>query len=189
MGDETKQPKFKVGDAVWHATHEQREKWIVCPDCMGQRWVQVTFGDGTAVTVDCQNCGIGYEPPLGSVKTWEWEPRASLVLVEGLDVHQSWQDEGEKLIVRYSLSNHRGGDETCVFDNEEEAKAHAQVLAARLSAEEEKRINGKERTNRTWSWNASYHRKAIKQAQRDLEYHTRKLEAAKQHVKAEAVRP
>lgn len=167
--------RFKVGDWVWHATFDSREKWAACPDCLGHKFAKVTFGDGTEVSVDCQSCALGYNPPSGLIKYWQPEPMAQHVFIQGLSISR---DE-----IRYSLSDHRGGNEEDVFDNEEVALIRAKQLASEFKVAEEARIARKDKPSTTWASNASYHRKQLKSAQRDLEYHTRKLEAAKRHAK------
>ena len=175
--------KFGVGDWVWHATFESHEKWVKCPHCLGYKWAKVTFGDGSEVTVDCGGCESGYNPPSGVVRTYDHEAQADYVVVEGIEIHRSCQEGMPEFVVRYSLSNHRGGDEQNVFDNEQDAKERAVTLAQEWTALELKRLGSKDRPSRSWAQNASYHRRSLKTAQRDVEYHTSKLDAAKAHAK------
>ena len=41
----------------------------------------------------------------------------------------------------------------------------------------------KEKPARSWAWHVTYHRREIKRAERDLEYHTRALGIAKEKAK------
>lgn len=172
---ENPKAKFNVGDYVWHATFDARENFAPCPDCLGHKYAKITFGDGTEVTVDCGGCTIGFNPPNGLIRYWEHVPRAECVLVQGVNITQQE--------IHYSLSDYRGGNEEDMFDNENQARDRAIKLAKDWRQAEEARIGRKEKPSKTWAQNASYHRKSLKQAQRDVEYHTKKLDAAKQYAK------
>jgi hypothetical protein len=175
--------KFKVGDWVWHATFDSHEKWVKCPDCLGFKTAKLTFGDGTDVTVECGNCAQGFDPPRGIVCDYEYEPRADQVVVEGIDIHRGCCEGESEFVVRYSLSDHRVGDEMNVFDNKQDAKKRAEILAQDWAKQEQVRLNIKDKPSKNWAQNASYHRQCVKRAQRDLEYHTQKLNVAKSHAK------
>jgi hypothetical protein len=68
--------------------------------------------------------------------------------------------------------------EVDVFTDEASAKLRADQMAEEHDREERDRIFKKEKDSRSWAWNASYHRKEIKEARRRLEYHTSKLAVA-----------
>jgi hypothetical protein len=169
--------RFAVGDIVWHATFESTEKWVTCPDCLGYKFAKVTFGDGSEVTVGCGECSRGFEPPSGYVRIYEHEAKALPVFVERVEISRG---DGDENSFSYSLSDHRGGSEY-IFDNEPEAKECAERLAEECKVAEEARVHHKDKPSQTWARNASYHRGCIKRAQRDLAYHTEKLNAAKIH--------
>jgi hypothetical protein len=61
----------------------------------------------------------------------------------------------------------------------------AEKKAADFDREELEKASQKERDTRTWSWNVHYHRRSIREAKKQLEYHTAKLEAARPQAKAE----
>ena len=176
-------PKFEIGETVWQATYGAEEKWVPCPDCLGQKYAKVTFADGSEVTVDCDGCRRGYGPSSGIVRTYEYQARVSRAGVVGMEIHSA--DGGASHQIRYSLTNHRFVDEDDLFALEASAWWRATELTAELAAAEAAKILRKDRPSDTWSRNASYHRKALKQAQHDVEYHTSKLNAAQAHVKEE----
>lgn len=178
----TIESKFKVGDQVYHATFEPHERWDKCPDCLGSKFAKVTFADGLEVTVDCGSCQSGFAPPSGLIKFYVHEPLVRYVLVEGIDIRRH-QESGYE--IRYSLSDHRGGSETDIFTNEKDAQDRAELLAHAWEADEQVRIARKDKPSGSWAQNASYHRKALKAAQRDAEYHTRKLNVAEMHKREE----
>ena len=59
--------------------------------------------------------------------------------------------------------------------NEELCKKHRQEELNCLN-------NLKEQQHRSWAWNATYHRKCLKEALRQVEYHTAKLNVAETKV-------
>lgn len=166
--------KFKIGDQVYRPTFENHETSVACPDCGGTGRLRVTFHDDTTVSIDCANCAAGYMPPTGRVKCYDRFPEAKLATICGVEMesgkieyklyagpHSYWRVEESELSADYA-----------------EAMTKAQAMADKWTADEQARIYRKERDTRTWSWNASYHRSAIKKAQKDIEYHTAKLNAA-----------
>jgi hypothetical protein len=72
--------------------------------------------------------------------------------------------------------------ENC-FATREAAQARADELLANRRAEEAKAFANKEKPERTWAWNTTYHRQRLKQALKDAEYHKSKLEVCKLHSK------
>ena len=175
------QARFKVGQQLWHATFEPHEKWVKCPHCAGWKNALVVFGDGTEATVDCGECSLGFNPPSGLLKIYEHEPLAQLVEVTGISIDRN-NHEG-KYEVRYSLSNCRSGNEENTFENKADAEAMAIVLRDEWNKQESKRAARKDKPSDTWARNSSYHRSALKRAERDVEYHSMKLGNAKLHAK------
>jgi len=85
--------------------------------------------------------------------------------------------------VKYGFRGCYHADQDCMCDTKEEAEAKALELAEKHNQEELDRIYRKEKHNRTWAWNAHYHRDCIKRAEKDLLYHTAKLNVAKARAK------
>lgn len=173
--------RFKIGDQVWVAKNRGIERWITCPDCFGKRYLTVTLGDDSQVTIDCAGCARGYEPPRGVISTHDYE--ATVLNVELTSVESELKEGVE--VERYGHSGCYREDGENVFATEAEAMVRADVFAKERKAEEEARLLRKEKETRTWAWNAHYHRSRIKDANKELVYHTAKLNAALQHVKAE----
>lgn len=169
-------PKFNIGDKVWFARLRQVERWDTCPDCCGKRAVTIIFGDGSSASIDCGRCYPGgYAVSCGAVRRYEWssDPVECLILgVERSQFKPIWTYQLES-IGRYSA------DESELFLTKEEADVRAAELAKEQKKEELDRLERRKHDDRkTWAWNASYHRKCIISAKRDLEYHTKKLSVA-----------
>lgn len=173
--------RFKIGDEIWVAKYNAVERWIKCPDCLGKRYLTVILGDDSQVTIDCAGCAAGYEPPRGVIKTYDYEATTIHTTVTSVE---SELKEGVE-VSRYGYFECYRVDDENVFATQEEAQARADRYANEAKASEEARLLRKEKDTRSWAWNAHYHRKCIKQAEKDLAYHTAKLNAALPHVKAE----
>jgi hypothetical protein len=170
--------KYQVGQQVWRASWEGTETSIPCPDCGGTGRIRVTFHDETQVSIGCQYCARGYDPPTGRVRVHDRRPTAVLETITGAEI------EGGK--TEWRTNRTYRAPESDLFDNEAECLAAAAVKAAQHDREERDQINNKEKDTRTWAWNASYHRKCIKDAQKQIDYHSRKLAVAS--IKAKEAR-
>lgn len=167
--------KLNIGDTAWVARAAPVETWVICPDCCGQKALTIIFGDGTQASIECENCKRGYEPPRGVVVLHEYKPVVEPNTITGMDQRQ----EGANMKVQY-WSGCSGFDGENAFATIEEAQARAnELMAIRAKEEKEAFEKGKYNRDKTWAWNASYHRKCLKEAQRNIEYHTAKLNVAK----------
>ena len=170
-------PKYEIGQEIWWARFETSESSIECPDCAGKGSIRCIMGDETEVTVDCQNCQIGYEEfARGRIRTYNRTPSAEKTVITGMDVSSTKTE--------YRVPSSYIVPEDRVFETEEEALVKAQKLADEASRQELDRIARKEKDTRSWSWNATYHRRCISRAKKDIEYHTRKLDVAGEKAKA-----
>jgi hypothetical protein len=166
--------KYEIGQQVWWATCQTREHLETCPDCGGTGRLRVTFHDETQVSIDCANCSAGYNPPTGLVKWYGHMPEARLITVTGFE----FTDGKASYHAGIGQGSYYRIEEGELFNAEDAAKAHADKLAEKHDASERARILNKEKDTRSWAWNASYHRNNIKRAQKDIAYHTAKLNVA-----------
>lgn len=169
------QPKFQIGDDVWFAKFENTEASIVCPDCGGTKHVTVEMFDGTRHTLNCEGCKVGFEGPRGRLKTWERKPVALPVRVSSVSI------EADK--IEYRVNGGWIADEDRLFLTKEEAMVRADEVAAEATREESERLQRKLKADRTWAWHVHYHRRAVRQAEKDLAYHTSKLNVARAKAK------
>jgi hypothetical protein len=179
---------FKVGDRVYLASMEAHEITVPCPDCVGKKYLTVILGDGTNVTIDCCTCQAGYDPPIGYVKYRGYRPLPEVqeITIDGVE----YQKEGDKYVAveyEYNKSSYswRTTKADRVFSNKEDAQAKAESMAKEASEKALSKFLSKEKPTHTWAWNATYHRKEMKRANEDFEYHKAKLEVAKTHTKEE----
>lgn len=173
-------PKYEIGQEIfWASFSAHKSDYVTCPDCGGTGRLRVTFHDETTVSIPCANCSRGYEEPTGRIHVYCRKGEAKKARISGMEV------DGDK--VEYRAEYHASDDdgrvyrgcniikEGDVFLSEAEAQAKADQMAVDYDAEERAKIFKKEKDQRSWAWNASYHRKQIKDAERSLEHHKKKL--------------
>jgi hypothetical protein len=161
--------RFNIGDVAWHASYSSMNDDATCPDCGGTGRLRVTFHDETQVSIDCQNCAHGYEKPTGRVRVYQRTPTATAFHVTGFEVggDEHRYHDGCQIV-----------DDADLYATRDAAMAAAANKVQKANEEEQKRVFKKERDTRTWAWNASYHRREIKDANRRIAYHTAKLAVA-----------
>ncbi len=166
--------KYKIGDTVYIAQAATKQKYITCPHCNGSGKLTCILGDGSEVGFDCSCCEKGWVGSTGTMKVYEYESVAKSVKITGMEIKQ--------YAVRYHSGtecNYTVFNEEDAFETEEEALSHAEIKKAEHEVEEKIRIEQrKENANKSWAWNATYHRNQIKYFEQQLEYHKKKLEVA-----------
>lgn len=167
--------RYNVGQLVWIGDFSPLAPTsVTCPDCGGTGRLRVTFHDETQVSIGCSNCAPGYNPPTGQVTVYQNAAKARQAVITGMEMDGGktrWHVDGTN-------GSYRIVDDADTFDNEAAALAWAEQKAAAYIQKQHDRIFTKEKDTRTWAWNASYHRKCIKQAQAEIERHTAKLNVA-----------
>ncbi|UGA46835.1 hypothetical protein HU230_0012630 [Bradyrhizobium quebecense] len=169
--------KYTIGQQVWHAGWDSFETRLECPDCAGEGRIRVLLPDNDVVSVDCVACQSGYARPCGYLTVHERKAVATLTTITGVEIEQGK--------TKWRTSDHYRVSEDHLFDTEAEAQAAASAIAAAADLEERERVGKKHKDTRSWAWNARYHRKCIKEAQRQIEYHTSKLSVASIKAKAD----
>ena len=158
-------------------------KYITCPHCLGNEYLTCILGDGTQVTFDCICCDSQYNREdnmrRGKISIYEIQGKIEPFHITGIEINNNK--------VRYiSGTNCQRStiNENELYATPEETKIHAEIKKAEIEVEQQSRIeNTKENARKSWAWNVTYHRNRLKQAQRDLEYHTQRLNVAKEKAK------
>jgi hypothetical protein len=166
--------KFNIGDTAYRAHAGQEQIWITCPECLGSGRLHVIMGDDSEVSIHCVCCERGYEGSPGKIQTYKFMGEARVGIITAVEMR-----EGK---LKYSLSgwSEYNGN---IFATREEALERSKTLVLEHDAEEIKRLGYKEKQNKTWAWNVTYHRREIREAQRRIEYHTGKLNVAPKNRK------
>lgn len=173
--------RFQIGQQVWYASWKPTKARIVCADCAGEGRIRVLLPDDEIVSVDCVACQRGLERPSGYLECYNREARAVPVTITGLEIREG-KTEWETTV------SYRSAEDE-LFETEDEALAAAKLKAASADQEERERIGRKHKDTRSWAWNAHYHRKCIKEAQRRIEYHSAKLSVANLKAKDDKTAP
>ena len=165
---------FNIGDKVFMATYGRNDKFVTCPDCLGSKQVKVVLGDGTEILIECGGCDPGgYQCSTGRIRQYDYSVEAIERTVTGVKTTMSGTE--------YELDNFGGcsyytGDQSKVFATEELAIAAVNLLKQQFEDEENKRLMAKTKDHKSWAWNATYHRRCIKDLERQLEHHRTKVE-------------
>lgn len=170
-------PKYNVGDKVWYCDNGTHEFLAPCPDCLGSGRLTVIMGDGAHVGIDCDCCRDGIYH-TGQVKRYEWAAKCCQGRISGLEI------DGKKVEYHIGTScQYYSRKENEVFDTEDEAKTYAEILKAEHEIADEQEFQRKAKGHKSWAWNATYHRRAIRDCEKQIESHKKKLEVAKAKAK------
>lgn len=172
-------PKFQIGDEVWRASTQTRPVKFTCLECAGKGYLTVILGDDTRVTIACDCCRRGYEGSNGYHDQYEHFEVVEQGRVSGVEVSE---DTFEYRVPAGGCSS------WCVKESELFSdEASAQVRAGELSKERTQTAANlpclKHKGDRSWSWNVTYYRRSIREAQRQIEQHTASLNYALTRVK------
>ncbi len=162
-------PPVNVGATVYVArAWSHGDHRAPCPVCYGKLFVILELGNGERLPVECDGCGRGFGGPQG----WVNEPQAKSS-VETTRV-TGFRLMGDRWRILTDGHEVEWGVEA--FATEAEADARREVLyaeAVKDAAEQAYRTASAKRKSVTWT--VRYHRDCLKKAQKDVEYHQRKL--------------
>lgn len=162
--------KFNIGDRVYHATWDQHHKESrTCPECGGTGKIRVIRYDHSVAHISCVNCSTPFASSTGKVDVYIPTAYVDSHIISGMEI------SGDQVTYKANLGwgCYMHLDEKDTFATVEEA----QVKAER-EAEVEAEFNQKHDRSQDWAWNASYHKKQIKEAEKSIAYHTKKLNVA-----------
>ena len=123
--------KYSVGDVVWYATTTIETKQHPCPDCLGSLEWKATSPAGAEFAVACPRCSQSHMSNRDlSLKYSQNEPRVERLTI-GLVRPFSGFDNQQHQYMAHETGIGSGTlyYEDRLFPTEEEAQAHATVLA------------------------------------------------------------
>jgi len=160
---------FNIGDVVWYARTGFRPIEEPCPVCFGKKSVVVLLGNGDAVETPCSYCGLGIDPPTGTITTHRIAPGAELVTITGREIR-----EGETTEITYHGHGGHFYYSNTIFETEAKALAVSKELCEKELSEKETRADYiKKDKIKSFAWNAGYHLRAAKKLRDDIAYHER----------------
>jgi hypothetical protein len=174
-------PKYNIGDEVWLARWDQQTVYVTCPECGGTKAMRLLLWDGTEHTIACEGCKHGWDGPSGRVSHYERQPTAELCTIIGVEIQQ--YHEPARVEYRLQGLHTWSVEENRVCRTKEEAMQIAETTCREENETERHRVMRKIKDHRSWSWHAHYHRRAIREAQKQLDYHTAALDFAKTKAK------
>lgn len=171
----------KVGDTVWIAISDGVEKWVDCPDCLGSGRLAVILGDGSKVGIDCVCCNADLSEyrgrPKGKIKAYDYSPRVIADTICRIEM-------GVETIYGIGIV---GGNtwrpRKKVFHSEAEANIEAKRITEERKLEQENDLlNLKDHKGRqkSWAWNATYHRGEIRSLEEKIKRHRIRLAVAEE---------
>ena len=167
---------IKVGDVVFVSKFGRRQVAIECPVCFGKGTVKLILGNGDSVEMPCENCtdGLG-TPSKGYVNEWRNDAGAEAVTIDKISTDQTC---GEDVVEYFAMHHVYQAD--AVFATEEEAFADSKRRADEYNQERETKaefVKGK--PDKNYSWNAGYHMRLVKEAEKEIEYHSKMAKICK----------
>ena len=167
---------FQIGDRVFLASGSPEQVWVTCPDCLGEGRVKIILG-GVEHWIDCCCCERGLESP-GRIMTYQYDGSVTEIVIGG--VEQSQTASGLSISYRFNVTANSWNSVEAdkVFANRQDAERRAHELSVYCNREADENLKRKFNAKKSWAWNASYHRREVERAKKDLEYHTKKLNVA-----------
>ena len=163
--------EYNVGDKVWWATGGTREVKHTCPVCFGKLQVTVILGNDEALQTPCDYCGKGYERARGYVTEYEYTTDVKQIVISGKEVRET--QEGRNVEYRHGSFILRDG---IMAETKEEAEVKRKEIVDKHHKEEMERLQrGKDNNVKTYSWHVGYHQRQLKKAEKDVEYHSKKI--------------
>jgi hypothetical protein len=161
-------PPYEIGEKVFvvSATPYGQER-IPCPICAGKLAVTLILGSGEHQTVECESCRA-----QGTVTRHAPSSSVTEMTVTGISYDQSkWKIACDEF----------SRDLADIFRDPEAAEARREKRHAEVSeTAEDNFVENIGHRKKGHTWSAGYHRKYIKDLQRQLEWHKAKLSEKKE---------
>ena len=161
---------FEIGQKLWAPATSPRQVTVPCPVCAGARAVTVILGSGERVGVACDACGLGFDGARGVIKEWEYDPHTEPFEIAAV---RSMRDGRWTLVS--TTGTERQFDELCATEADALAVSTlkcAEIYERNMQTRQHKRAGVQRHT-----WSIQYHRKQIKDLERQIAWHTGKITA------------
>lgn len=171
--------EYNIGDTVWWATGGIREVRHECPVCYGKCCVTLILGNDDHVQTPCDYCGKGFEGPRGYVIEREYTTEVKEIVLSGKEIRET--TAGRSVEYRHNSYILYDG---IICDTKEGAEIERQKIAdAHKISELERLQRGKDNNVKSYAWHVGYHQRQLKDAQRQIDYHSKKITYMKEKVK------
>lgn len=167
-----KTEEYNIGDKVWWATCETSQITIPCPVCFGKKVVVLILGNEEKVQTECEYCRNGLSDSRGYTEEWQRISGVKLIELTGKEVAEN--TSGRTVEYRYQNYCLKKGES--IFDTEDEAKNRVVEMIKEYEDSEVSRNAHKKRSSQSHtSWSVGYHRGRLKNAEREVVYHSSKV--------------
>ena len=168
---------FDVGDIVWVPDCGNERVPIPCPVCFGKKEVTLILGDESMVVLPCEGCGNGFEGPRGFVMEYRPNVGASQRIIKEVRVKNT--ASGQE--IEYLSNEGWILRPESTFSTKEEAEKNSVAKKEILEKEESLRVKHKD--SKSYSWNALYHMRQVKDAQQKIDYHSKMARICKDRTR------
>ena len=174
---------FALGEQLWWVGNGYREEEIPCPECAGTKALTLIRGNGEQVSLECNYCQLGYDPPRGVVSRIYYDHRPTPFTPRRVRV------DGDE--ITYSASE---PDATCysvvsaryLYPSQDECQARCDILnAERTKAEEERALAILASKRQGLAHSVHYWGNLVKDLKKKLEKATARLAVLKEKAKPE----
>jgi hypothetical protein len=164
------EPKFSVGDQVFHPEVVHETVQVTCPDCLGEKSWTAHTPSGEEIPISCPTCKYGYEV-RGTIGSYEVTGRVVSLTVGSVryDSHAGPEMQWSYMCEETGVGSGQVYYETKLFVSTEEAAALIPGMVERKKItldEAQARSRGR---NREDAGNmAAHYRAQIRQAKKDI---------------------
>lgn len=168
--------EYNIGDKVYWAVYDRKDVIKTCPVCFGKKVVIVILGNDEKIETPCTYCESGFEGARGYIRENEWTSKVELVGITAKEVNEN--SEGRFIEYRYG---HYCLDNKDIFDTIEQAETRVAEKIKEQEVEESKRYEHiKKNKLMSLSWSIGYHQRRVKDAEREIKYHSEKVKLIKE---------
>lgn len=168
-----------LGKTYWMPRNGAERKKVTCQVCAGNLVVTVVDGFGKSWSVECDGCGLGFNGPRGYTEEYDWTPGVTPFTPTGLS-----SMHGEQ----WYLLDAPTGQTACadrLYETEAEALAvSTKEMAAHVEENMRRSVTSKAAMLKKKTWTLQYHGSAIKELERQLAWHNKKIALQKSQTKS-----
>lgn len=170
--------EFNIGDKVYWARYQKETVKKDCPVCFNKLKVIVILGNGDKIKTPCDYCDVGFSGARGYIEVYKFVSSISTIIIDGKEINEN--PEGKIIKYRYDAWVL---DNDAIFKTKKGAEKRLKDLIKNVINEEEKRFErNKNSTVMKLSWSVGYHQKKIRDAKKEIEYHSKKVELVKKII-------
>ena len=162
--------EFNIGDKVFWARYANQPVTRECPVCFGNKEVTLVLGNGEQIKTACNYCEVGFSESTGVRTEYEYVSDVKEVVIDGKEVSEN----SEERLISYRFGSYVLDNQIFLTKAEAEEKVKEMISQTELDTELRAK-NIRDMGMKKYSWHVGYHRKYIKDLEKQLEYHRRKV--------------